>query len=382
MKLKLFSTILILIIILSSCISCYPQTTIKEKKKPDVSLKTTQIEKREEEEPDISLKFSTLYNENLFTISCIFYLTGPDDEEILSDWENYSGKEGMEELKKNFPEDFKYFNNPLRKKIKEDLNKIDSKIIDKIKSDPTLRTYNSFDIKLGLMEDAIKLPKDEFLNKYESIREFYEEVEIHDLYLKYEDDFEEILEEYKKTFPEVIKSIRDYLRLEEPEENEIIYAMNFLDINIGGYYSRSPDKIYIYSRFDPYHTVLAHEYIHTAVEPLLFTYENYKLFNKYKELMKLLRDKGMDHAYNTWTMIVDNSLVQSIAFRILFSDDEEKLNYKIRVNEKVGLILVRHFNEKLKEYEKKDIKFEDFLPEMLSTIDIDKEKEEFLRDNK
>ena len=190
------------------------------------------------------------------------------------------------------------------------------------------------------------------------------------------------MEEYKKTFPEVIKSIRDYLRLEEPEENEIIYAMNFLDINFGGYYSRSPDKIYIYSKFDPYYTVLAHEYIHTVTEPLLFTYENYKLFNKYKELMQLLRDKGMDRAYNTWTMIVDNSLTQSIAFRILFSDDEKKLNYKIRVNEKVGLILVKHFNEKLKEYEKKDIKFEDFLPEMLSTIDIEKEKEEFIRDNK
>jgi len=90
----------------------------------------------------------------------------------------------------------------------------------------------------------------------------------------------------------------------------------------------------------------------------------------------------MDRAYNTWTMIVDNSLTQSIAFRILFSKDEEKLNFKIRENEKVGLILVRHFCEKLKEYEKKDIKFKDFLPEMLSTIDIEKEKKEFLRDNK
>jgi len=125
-----------------------------------------------------------------------------------------------------------------------------------------------------------------------------------------------------------------------------------------------------------------HKYIHTAVDPLLFTYENYKLFNKYKELMKLLRDKGMNRAYNTWTMIVDNSLAQSISTRILFSDDEEKLNYRIRENEKVGLILVRHFCEKLEEYEKKDIKFEDFLPKMFSSIDIDKEKEEFLRDSR
>jgi hypothetical protein len=365
MKLKLFSTILILIILISLCIGCYPKTLVKEEKSTDVS----------------SLKFSILYNENLFTISCIFYLTGPDDEEILSDWENHSSKKGMQEFKKNFPECFEYFNNPLRKKIKDDLNKIDPKIFDKITSEPKLRTYNSLSIKMGLMEDAIKLSKDEFLNKYE-LKEFYEEAKIHNLYLKYEDDFEEILEEYKKTFPEVIKDIRDYLRLEEPEENEIIYVMNFLDINFGAYCSRGLDKIYICSKFDPYYTALTHEYIHPVIEPLFSTYENYKLFNKYKELMQLLRDKGMDRAYNTWTMIVNESLVQSIAFRILFSDDEEKLNFKIRENEKVGLILVRHFNEKLKEYEKKDIKFEDFLPEMLSTIDIEKEKEEFLRDNK
>lgn len=125
-----------------------------------------------------------------------------------------------------------------------------------------------------------------------------------------------------------------------------------------------------------------HEYIHTAVEPILFTYENYKIFNKYKELMKLLRDKDLGPPYDTWTMIVDNSLTNAIAFRILFSEDEEKFNFEIRNNEKAGLILVRHFNEKLEEYEKKDTKFEDFLLEMLSTIDIDEEKKEIIRDSK
>jgi hypothetical protein len=98
--------------------------------------------------------------------------------------------------------------------------------------------------------------------------------------------------------------------------------------------------------------------------------------------MQLLRDKYSSHGYSTWTSIVNESLVNTIAFRILSSEDEEKLNYQIGVNEKVSLILVRHFNEKLEEYEKEDIKFEDFLPEMLSTIDIDKEKEEIIEDNK
>lgn len=361
---KSITAFLLIIILLFSNISCSPKIAI-EKEKPDVS----------------SIKFSVPYNENIFTISCIFYLTY-SDEEILSDWENQLGKEGMEEFKKFSPENFEYFNNPLRKKIKEDLNKIDPKIFDKVTSEPKFRTFNSFSIKLGLMDDAVYMSKDEFLNKYELIKEFYEEAKIHDLYLKYKDDYEKELEEYRKISPEIIKAIRNYLRLEEPEENEIVYVMNFLDINFGAYYKKSPDKIYIYSRFDPYYMALTHEYIHTVVEPILFTYENYKLFNKCKELMQLLRDKGMDRAYNTWTMIVDNSLTNATVIRILFSDDEEKLNYLIKENEKVGLILVRHFNEKLKEYEKMDIKFEDFLPEMLSSIDVDKEKEEFLRDSK
>jgi len=284
MKLKSFSTILIVIILLSSCISCYTKTPVREEKKADVSIKTTQTEIEEIERPDVSLKYSVPYNENLFTISCMFCLTY-SDEEVLSDWENHSSKEEREEFKKFFPKFFEFFNNPLRKKIKEDLNKIDPKTIEKIKSDPTLKTFNSFSIKLGLMEDAIKLSKDEFLNKYELIKEFYEEANIHDLYLRYKDDFEKELEKHRKILPETIKAIRDYLRLEEPEENEIVYAMNFLDINFGAYYSRDPDKTYIYSKFDPYYTALTHEYIDTVVEPILFTYENYKLFNKYKELM-------------------------------------------------------------------------------------------------
>jgi len=380
MKLKLFSTILIVIILLSSCISCYTKTPVREEKEADVSLKTTQTEIEETERPDVSLKYSVPYNENLFTISCMSCLTY-SDEEFLSYWENQSGKE-REEFKKIYPEFFEFFNNPLRKKIKEDLNKIDPKIIEKIKSDPTLKTFNSFWIRLGLMDDTIKLSKDEFLNKYELIREFYEEAEIHNLYLIYEDDYEKELEKYRKILPEKIKAVRDYLRLEEPEENEIIYVPNFIDINFRGFNSRGLDKIYIYTWFDPYYIALTHEYIHPVIEPLFSTYENYKLFNKYKELMKLVRDKDIDTSYNTWTSIVNESLVQSIAFRILFSNDEEKLNFQIGGNEKLGLILVRHFNEKLKEYEKKDIKFKDFLPEMLSTIDIEKEKEEFIRDNK
>jgi len=367
---------------LSSCISCSPQTIIKEEKKPDVSLKTPQIERKEEKPEVSSIKFSVPYNENLFTISCMFLLTSPDDEEILSDWEQESDKEEREEYKKFFPKLFEIFNNPLRKKIKEDLNKIEPKIIEKITSDPTLRTFNTFDIKMGLMDDAIKIPKDEFLNKYELIKEFCEEANTHNLYLKYEDDYEKELGKYKKILPEVIKRVRDYLRLEEPEENEIIYVPNFLDINLGGFYSKGLYKIYIFSGYDPYYTVLVHEYIHTAIEPLFFAYENYKLIKKNQELMELVRDNGMDRAYNTWTSIVNESLVQSIAFRINFSDDEEKLNFVIKGNEKSGLILVRHFCKNLEEYEKKDIKFEDFLPEMLSTIDVEKEKEEIIEDNK
>lgn len=221
MKLKLFSTILIIIFLLSSCTSCYSKTPIKEGKESDIT----------------SIKVNVPYNENVFTFSCLLSLIY-FDEEILSFWEQQYDKEWLEACKKIFPKYFECINNPLRIKVKEDLNKIDPKIIEKIKSDTEFIKFNIFHIKLGLMDDAIKLTKDEFLSKYKLLKEFYEEANIHDLYLKYKDDYEKELEKHRKILTEKIKVIRDYLRLEEPEENEIIHVVNFLDFNFGGYYSR------------------------------------------------------------------------------------------------------------------------------------------------
>ena len=362
MKLKLFSTILILIILLSSCINCSPQTIIKEKKKPDVSVKTTQIEIEETERPDISLKFSVPYNENVFTLFCILNLA-----------ESYKKEHSS------------YKFHPTAVKIKNDLNNINSEIVEKIESDPDFKKFDPYSPELrNHIISAMMLSKEKFLNRNILIKEFYEEANIHDLYLKYKDDYEKELEEYRKILPEAIKKTRDYFRLEGPEEKEIIFVLNLLG-TFPGCYTNTPNKIYIYNSYiENISMGIIHEYTNTLLLITLFHNEkNSELIQQSYGLMKILQESGVFLGpYNSWTGIVYKSLVHSIVIRILLSNNKEEMQSRIQFLEKSGLILVRHFCEKLKEYEKKDIKFKDFLPEMLSTIDIEKEKEEFIRDNK
>jgi hypothetical protein len=370
MNLKSFSAILIIIILLFSIISCSHRIDIKE------------------EEPDVPIvKFSVPYNENVFILFCIINLI-KSDEEILSYIEKFKedfknvDPEVIDELIKNY-----HKMHPLRKKVREDLNSIDPKIIEKIKSNKEFKTFHiAATGRHDLLNYAILQSKEIFLNKNKLLKEFYEEAKIHDLYLKYKDDYEKELEIYKKILPESIKRVRDYLRLENPEEKEIILILNLLESYYTGNYILTPDKIYIYSGPDPdFPQTLIHEYIHTLIKPLLWDNENFELIQQSQELMKPLREKNElieKGPYNRWMSIVNESLTRSIVDRILFSNEKENMNSRIRLEEKLGFILVRHFCERLEEYEKEDIKFENFLLEMLLTIDVNKEKEEIMKGNK
>jgi len=374
-KLKSFLTILIVITLVSSCISCSPQIIVKEDKKPDNNLE----------------KFSVPYNENIFTLFCFLTLTF-SNEENLTHKKIESGQEPWNEYKKIFPEFFKKINNPIRKSIKEDLNKIDPELIKKVKLN-----IMGISPKFGfsnLLKNAILQSKDKFIsNKNILIKEFYEEAKIHDLYMKYKSDYEKELDKYRKILPEAIKTVRDYLHLEGPEEKEIIFIINFLDFYSYGCYIENPDKIYIYSGFDPltpyrYPITLIHEYVHTIIGPLLdYNVKNYELFQKSQDFFmekinflksqllmeKIEMESELDN-YKVWAQIIEEELTYSITYKILFSDEEEKLNSIIEYYEKNGNVIIKYFCNKLDEYERKDIEFKDFFPEMILTIDVDTEK--------
>ncbi len=375
MKLKSFLTILIVITLLSSCINCSPQIIVKEDKKPDNNLE----------------KFSVPYNENIFTLFCFLTLTFSDEENLTHKKIEF-GQEPWNEYKKIFPEFFEKINNPIRKSIKEDLNKIDPELIKKVKLN-----IMGISPKFGfpnLLENAILQSKDKFIsNKNILIKEFYEEAKIHDLYMKYKNDYEKELDKYRKILPEAIKTVRDYLHLEGPEEKEIIFIINFLDFYSYGCYIETPDKIYIYSGFDPltpyrYPITLIHEYVHTIIGPLLdYNVKNYELFQKSQDffmekinflksqlLMEKIKMESELDNYKVWAHIIEEELTYSITYKILFSDEEEKLNSIIEYYEKNGNVIIKHFCNKLDEYERKDIEFEDFFPEMILTIDVNTEK--------
>jgi len=358
---KFITAFLLIVILLFSNISCSHKIAIK-KEKPDVSLETTQTEIEETEIPGVSLKYSVPYNENIFTLFCILNLT-----------ESY----------KEVHSSYKF--HPVAVKIKNDLNNIDPKIIEKIQSDPDFEKFDPYSPELtNYIKYAMMLSREKFLNRNILIKEFYEEANIHDLYLKYKDDYEKELEEYGKILPEAIKKTRDYFRLEDPEEKEIIFVLNLLG-TFPAHFTNTPNKIYIYSSYAEISSMgIIHEYTNTLLLiPLFHDKKNSELIQQSYGLMKILQESGIFLGpYNLWTGVVYKSLVHSIVIRILLSNNEEEMQSRIQFLEKSGLILVRHFYKKLEEYEKKDIKFNEFLPEMLSTIDIEKEKEEFLRDSK
>jgi len=90
----------------------------------------------------------------------------------------------------------------IRENLIKDLNKINPEIIKKIKSDNQFNIFDMYstytDLRCDFLIPAMLLSKEKFLNKNKLIEEFYEEANIHDLYLKYKDYYEKELEKHRK----------------------------------------------------------------------------------------------------------------------------------------------------------------------------------------
>ncbi len=217
--------------------------------------------------------------------------------------------------------------------------------------------------------------------------EFYNKYNIEELWKKYYSSMQAENQKYAPFADRALSDIINYCRISDNYFSRGTKKIHYQVIPLMSYFTAQTVKvngeIYIISGptdGQPSEANFYHEALHHPIGEIVNKYSN--LINKYSEINNL--NKG-ELGYPNWLEFFEECLVRTIANRMsskLFNENNDELLKGIYSEYKKGLILCPYLNEELEKYETANIPLEKYFPELLTNLDLNKEKEKLDEYNK
>lgn len=255
----------------------------------------------------LNKKISYIYDERLFTLFAFMNYTGYNDE---------NNKAGM---------------HPVRVAIRNELNDMNLKLSDNKYYENKAVSSSQYINALRSMGDA---PNFKYLNnKYPhdlsdlniSLKEFYNKANIHDLYLKYKDEYDRELEEYKDNIQEPLINTIDFLKINVEDIDELFIQVNLLDAyergsGLGAVDAFIGQGITTGPSYEPNVLNIVHEFLHGVFNPIVDKYPN--VLSIGEKNMELIKDSTAynKYRYTDWGSIVKESFVRAISSYFTMED--------------------------------------------------------------
>jgi hypothetical protein len=204
------------------------------------------------------------------------------------------------------------------------------------------------------------------------LNDFWETTDLETIWAKVKPDYvAEIgdydIDEMERTLP----FIWQYLRMQRKDSSTIVHVPNLLEAHYAAYCVRYED--YIFSVESPGSNTKGfniHEYLHTFVNDIVK--EHYHRYaRKLRAYYPAGKDEKLSDAYPE--AFISECLVRALdrRMRILLTDDpatkKKQENIAIDISRQ-GLTLTYPFFQCLSDFEKSNLPFDEFLPQMLETL--------------
>ncbi|MDF2614083.1 MAG: hypothetical protein K0S71_1869 [Clostridia bacterium] len=177
-----------------------------------------------------------------------------------------------------------------------------------------------------------------------SLQEFYTAADIHNLFLKYQNEYKKAIAEYNKTdVLDAICKLLYFLKVSPQDAPEMTILINLADANLNGFGLQDDIALKTKSimigpgKANSGKIIVTHEYLHGIIGPILDKYgselQRINILNEVADLA-LIRTH-----YNNWDSVVEESIVRALDF-LPFSFPR---HYQIGSNKEQGIILIDYF---------------------------------------
>ena len=223
--------------------------------------------------------------------------------------------------------------------------------------------------------------KDKYLGLDSLYRLFYQSANIDSLFKIYKPIMDSINYSYKPFSIIAINHIIDFLKVNDDYYNNypkgLYYSKMPLMSNFTGFTFTSNGTLYmIYG--PPMGNPGPDSYYHEAIHPAIGTFidENAEKIYEYSELNEIAR-KQLHGNYNDTKELFEESCVRAIDKYLTgkyYKKTDEEILKTVEQEYKLGYIFTLYIYEELSEYEKSNMTFKEYLPILITGIDLNKEK--------
>lgn len=210
--------------------------------------------------------------------------------------------------------------------------------------------------------------------------EFYRDYGIEELWEQFQPIIQKENLKYEPYADKALLAITNYCRISNGYFYGKANKIYFQQIPLMIYFTAQTVKvngiIYIItgpSDGDPSEAIFYHEALHYPIGEIIEKYT--ELINQYSDLNTI---NNSDLGYSDWIEFFEECLVRTIDKRMeakLLKKSKDGLVKSIYSEYKIGMLLCPYLNEELEKYESTNITLEEYFPELLNNLDINKEKE-------
>lgn len=222
------------------------------------------------------------------------------------------------------------------------------------------------------------------VHRYDGLREyfieFYRDYGIEELWEQFQPIIQKENLKYEPYADKALLAITNYCRISNGYFYGKANKIYFQQIPLMIYFTAQTVKvngiIYIItgpSDGDPSEAIFYHEALHYPIGEIIEKYT--ELINQYSDLNTI---NNSDLGYSDWIEFFEECLVRTIDKRMeakLLKKSKDGLVKSIYSEYKIGMLLCPYLNEELEKYESTNITLEEYFPELLNNLDINKEKE-------
>lgn len=288
----------------------------------------------------------------LFTLFAFMNFTGYDDE---------NNKNGF---------------HPVRQQVREDLRKMNLKLMDNEYFKNRKMFGYAYIHVLALMDTKFNYQKSipQYLSNLSDLnvhlKEFYEKASIPDLYEKYKAEYQTAYNEYGEKLYILLAKMVSYLRIDPDSIKPFYFSINLLESyergnGLGRTFSHKSDKGIVMTGpgYGANYQNVIHEFLHGVTTPINNKYRDSINQITYLKSNIPYSSSGL-RSYQEFFSIYDESMIRSLDSMFIESN-----NGSIEGETKIGFVYTKYFNDKfIKDYPGFNGTLEEFLVTIINDL--------------
>ena len=221
--------------------------------------------------------------------------------------------------------------------------------------------------------------RDDMVGLSPLLAEFYVKAQVPELWHKYGPRFQELNDQFRPYAGRALDDITRYCRLDKDYFSRKASRMHVVFAPLQSYFTAFTDKVgdEIYLVFgpqpsEPSPSSFYHEALHHVLSPLTQKLDT-NVTNRFKELYALATSGGhIGYGH------IDEAFVRTMGCVLagkLFHQSDSTVLANVTNEYKLGFILCLAIYEQLKQYEASTVVFAQFFPQIIASIDVEREKQ-------